>query len=161
MSSFIDAFQRLLGNEGKYSDNPADPGGATMWGITQRVARANGYTGPMPALPLAVAQQIAKAEYWDKYQCGALPYALGFMMFDAAYNGGHVVEWLQQAVGAVADGDLGPKTIAAANAADPYKAASRFAAYRVQYLTGLSTWINFGRGWANRIANDLLYVMEN
>ena len=30
------AFTRLLGHEGKYVDNPADPGGETNWGISRR-----------------------------------------------------------------------------------------------------------------------------
>ncbi|HIA2409759.1 TPA: glycosyl hydrolase 108 family protein, partial [Burkholderia contaminans] len=36
MSSFDDAFEALMGNEGGYSNSPADPGGETMWGITAR-----------------------------------------------------------------------------------------------------------------------------
>ena len=52
MSSFDDAFKALIGSEGGYSFNPADPGGETMWGVTARVARASGYAGPMKDLPL-------------------------------------------------------------------------------------------------------------
>ena len=37
--------------EGGYSDNPADPGGKTNHGVTEQVARANGYQGDMKALP--------------------------------------------------------------------------------------------------------------
>ena len=30
------AFDRLIGHEGGYVDNPADPGGETNWGISKR-----------------------------------------------------------------------------------------------------------------------------
>ena len=54
------AFDLLMGHEGGYSNNPKDPGGETMWGITARVARAWGYSGPMKSLPRETAKQIAK-----------------------------------------------------------------------------------------------------
>lgn len=65
MDAFPEAFALLLGVEGKYSNNPADPGGATMWGITERVARRFGYAGDMRELPLALAQRIYREQYWQ------------------------------------------------------------------------------------------------
>ena len=41
----------LIKREGGYVNNPADRGGATKYGITEAVARANGcllYTSPSP-----------------------------------------------------------------------------------------------------------------
>lgn len=156
MSSFDDAFTALIGNEGRYVDNPADPGGATMWGITERVARAHGYTGAMQDLPQDLAKSIAKADYWDPYQCDQFDPRIGFQVFDAAYNGGRPAQWLQTAVGVTADGIIGAITIAAVRASDPLKTIMRFDAYRLQYYGSLSTWPTFGHGWANRIANNLL-----
>ena len=43
-----------------------------------------------------------------------------------------------------------------ARAADPMKLIMRFSAYRLQYLGNLSTWPQFGHGWSNRIANNLI-----
>ena len=43
--NFERAFEKLLGHEGGFVDHPKDPGGSTRYGITQRVARANGYEG--------------------------------------------------------------------------------------------------------------------
>lgn len=154
--SFADAFAALLGNEGGYSNNPADPGGETMWGVTKRVAVAHGYTGAMKDLPLDVARSIAKAEYWDPYSCDAMPEGIAFNVFDTAYNGGLPVRWLQLAAGVATDGEIGPQTLAAVNAADQGKLALRFDAYRLKYLVALDRWPDFGRGWANRIANNLL-----
>ncbi|WP_083579019.1 glycosyl hydrolase 108 family protein [Tardibacter chloracetimidivorans] len=44
----------LLHREGGYVNNPNDTGGETNWGITRGVAVANGYSGPMKDLPLAL-----------------------------------------------------------------------------------------------------------
>ena len=64
MKDFNEAFDALIGNEGGYSNNAADPGGETMWGITKRVAVASGYMGQMKDLPRETAKQIAKKNYW-------------------------------------------------------------------------------------------------
>lgn len=156
MSSFDDAFAALLGNEGGYVDNPNDPGGATMWGITERVARAHGYTGAMQDLPQDFAKQIAKTCYWDPFQCDQFDPRIGFQVFDAAYNGGDPAQWLQQAAGVAADGIIGAQTVGAVRAADPMKIVMRFDAYRLRYLGNLPIWPSFGHGWANRIANNLI-----
>lgn len=55
----------IIEREGDYVDNPDDSGGPTRWGITEREARANDYTGPMQALPRAVAFDIYQARYWN------------------------------------------------------------------------------------------------
>lgn len=155
--SFEAAFAALIGNEGGYANHPDDPGGETMWGITERVARRHGYTGPMIGLPQALAKTIARAEYWDPYLCDQFDPRIAFALFDTAYNGGHPVLWLQQAVGGVAcDGVIGAQTIGAVRAADPLLIVQRFSAQRLLYLTGLPGWATFGRGWARRIAHNLL-----
>ncbi len=55
----------LLQSEGgsTFTDDPTDPGGATRWGITERVARKHGYTGPMAQLPESTARGIYQANY--------------------------------------------------------------------------------------------------
>lgn len=153
--NFDEAFQTLIGFEGDYSDNPADPGGATRYGVTERVARASGYAGDMRALPLAFAKAVAKAAYWDKYQCDQFSPAIGFAVFDAAFNGGHPAQWLQQAVGVTVDGVIGAQTIGALRVADPMKIVMRFTALRLAYLTDLKVWPDFSRGWAKRVASNL------
>lgn len=153
--SFADAFTKLIGNEGGYVDNQNDPGGATMWGVTQRVATAWGYTGAMQDLPQSTAYQIAQTQYWNPYQCDQLDPRVAFQVLDAAYNGGHPAQWLQRAVGVTADGIIGAMTIAAARLADPLKTIMKFDAYRLQYLASLNN-PTFADGWMNRIANNLL-----
>jgi lysozyme family protein len=154
--NFDQAFDRLLGHEGGYSFSPSDPGGETMFGVTARVARANGYSGDMKDLPRDKAKEIYRAKYWAPVRADELPEALRFDVFDAAVNSGvgQAVEWLQEAVGANPDGAIGPKTLAAAAAAGPL-AAARFNGARLQMMTNLATWGAFGRGWARRIASNL------
>ena len=65
-------------------------------------------------------------------------------------------KWLQRAAGAADDGIIGPKTILAVRMADPHKLAARFNGHRLRFLTDLKTWPDFGRGWARRIADNLM-----
>ncbi|MGY6256527.1 glycoside hydrolase family 108 protein [Paraburkholderia caledonica] len=155
MTSFDDAFDALIGNEGGYSNNPADPGGETMWGVTARVAHASGYAGAMRELPRDTAKTIAKKLYWDPLRLDELDARVAFQIFDANYNGGHPVIWMQGAAGAKVDGLIGPVTIAAVQATDPLRFMLRWNALRLRYFTSLSTWSSFGKGWANRIASNL------
>lgn len=43
--NFQNILQRTLKHEGTYSFHVSDKGGATMYGITEQVARTNGYKG--------------------------------------------------------------------------------------------------------------------
>ncbi len=145
-----------MGNEGSYSNNPADPGGETMYGITKRVALEAGYTGQMRNLPLDTAKDIAKKRYWDLILGDQYDPEIAFQAFDAIYNGGPAVRWLQQASGANVDGMIGPATIAAIRSSDKRAVIMRFDAYRLKYLAALGAWGTFGKGWCNRIANNLI-----
>lgn len=156
MSSFDDAFTALIGNEGGYSDNAADPGGETMWGITARVAHGWGYAGAIKDLPLDTAKAIAKKFYWDPYQCDQFDPRIGLNVFDAAYNGGHPAQWLQAAAGVDQDGVIGAITIAAVRALDPMTVIARFTSSRISYYTSLDAeWPIFGRGWMVRLSRNL------
>lgn len=63
MKTIAQIIADVLRNEGGYVNDPADPGGETMYGITVAVARANGYTGPMAALPASLATSIYLRRY--------------------------------------------------------------------------------------------------
>lgn len=155
--TFDEAFQRLLGHEGGFVDHPADPGGATNWGITQRVAREHGYTGDMREFPVVEAKRIARRAYWDAVSADAMPPALRFDLFDAAYNSGpaQAVKWMQRALSVDDDGKVGPKTLMAAQAYNPAAVLARFNGHRLEMLASLSTWPAFGRGWVRRVAANL------
>ena len=51
--------------EGGYVNHKSDRGGATKYGITEKVARENGYTGDMKDLPRELAYKIYANKYWD------------------------------------------------------------------------------------------------
>lgn len=155
--NFDDAFDRLIGHEGGYSFSPSDPGGETMWGVTAKVAYANGYTGRMKDLPREKAKEIYRAKYWDAVKAEQLPLALRFEVFDAAVNSGvsQAVKWLQRIAGVVDDGVIGPMTLGAAAKLDGKSAAAAYNGMRLDFMTSLPTWTAFGRGWARRIASNL------
>ena len=156
-ADFDACFHALLGHEGNYSNHPSDPGGATCWGVTERVARANGYTGPMQDLPVALAKNIYRAAYWNAVRADDLPALLRYPVFDAAVNSGvdQSSRWLQRALGVAVDGAIGPVTLAAAQQADAQHLLRHLLATRLRFMSDLPTWPAFGRGWARRIA-DLL-----
>ena len=153
--NFDACFDKLLGHEGGYVDRPNDPGGETNWGITVAVARANGYTGDMRAMPVSFARQVYRKQYWDAIRADDLPPALRYATFDGAVNSGNAqaVKWLQRAIGAADDGRVGPQTIALARAAHPDAALRRMLAERLRFMTNLKIWPSFSRGWARRIAD--------
>ena len=155
--NFDQAFRKLLGVEGGFSNHPADPGKATRYGITEAVARAAGYRGDMRSLPVSLAQTIYRREYWDAVRADELPPALRYAVFDAAVNSGvkQAVKWLQRAIGAADDGIVGPQTIAMARAAHPDFVKRRMLAQRLAFMTNLPQWPQFSRGWARRVAEIL------
>lgn len=126
---FNSFFAKLMEKEGGYSDNPNDSGGKTRYGVTEAVARKNGYKGDMRALPLSLAQDIFKTEYWDINsldQVGALSPSIALEMGDTGVNmGAHTAgEYLQIALNVMnlrgkiypdlkQDGQVGPATVAA------------------------------------------------
>lgn len=126
---FAEAWKRTHAAEKGYSNHPNDPGGETMHGVTARVARAHGYTGAMKDLPLATATDIARAEYWDRHNFGAvaeLSNLIAFELFDTGFNmwEGAAGKFLQRALNALnrqaadfpdlnVDGRIGNVTVAA------------------------------------------------
>lgn len=155
--NFDEAFDHLMESEGGYSNNPTDPGGETMWGITARVARQAGYVGPMKDLPKDMAKTIARNRYWMVVRADELPEGVRFDIFDTCYNSGEkqAIKLLQRAVGVPDDGVIGPQTLNALRAQKPASVAMRFNAERIEFLTVLPTWGSFGKGWARRVAKNL------
>ncbi|MBT2133423.1 hypothetical protein KK137_03655 [Croceibacterium sp. LX-88] len=119
----------ILVREGDYVDHSSDPGGATKFGITQKVARTHGYSGPMRDFPIALAREIYRREYIEK------PGLLGIVeidpevaeeVIDSGVNVGpkRASLWFQQALNILnrrgqdyadigEDGVVGPATLSA------------------------------------------------
>jgi len=157
MTTFDEAFTKLLGHEGGYSNHPSDPGGATNWGVTQRVAQANGYHGDMRDYPVFEAKLVYRASYWDACRCDELPDAVKFDVFDAAVNSGvgQSIKWLQRSVGTADDGVIGMKTLLACTTLAGSMVKARFNGHRLEFMTNLKTWSHFSAGWCRRIAANL------
>lgn len=156
--TFDEAFEKLIGHEGGYSNHPDDPGAETMWGITHDTARRNGYLGDMRAMPVEVAKKIARCEYWDAVSADAMPATVRFDLFDGAYNSGpaQAIKWMQRALFVDDDGVVGPRTLMAASTYNGPAICARYNGHRLQMMSTLKTWATFGRGWANRIAKNLI-----
>ncbi len=156
--NFDTAFDTLLKHEGGYSNHVDDKGGATMWGITESVARAHGYTGDMRSLPVEFAKRVYKATYWDAVKADELPAQVRYSVFDAAVNSGvsRATKWLQEAVSTKADGMIGPKTLIAIRQQNPESLNARYNGVRLIFMTNLTNWGTFGKGWARRIAGNLV-----
>ena len=153
---FDQAFDKLIGHEGGYTPGKGDPGGETCWGISKR---------SYPKLDIAsLTQADAKAiylrDYWKPAGCDSVPPAIAFDLFDMAVNSGvaRAVKTLQRTVGTAEDGKLGPLTLAAAAKLDPARAVARFNGVRLAFMVGLDVWPTFSRGWALRIADNLMGV---
>ena len=54
----------IIAIEGGYVNDPNDSGGETNFGITYKVALANGYHGDMINLPVSVAFNIYSQKYY-------------------------------------------------------------------------------------------------
>jgi lysozyme family protein len=94
-AAFLAAFAKTLGIEGKYSNNPLDRGGETMWGITVALARFYGYVGAMKDMPVEFARYVYFKEFWEKLRCesiAALSIPIAEEVFDTAVNVGGPAE---------------------------------------------------------------------
>lgn len=153
MDYFEQCFERLIGHEGGYVFDARDPGGETKYGISKRAYPQI----DIKALTLIHAQAIYRRDYWDKCRCGELPEGVAFDVFDAAVNSGpaQAARWLQGAVGAQADGIIGPATLAAVRKLPASTVRARLSGVRLDFMTNLPTWPAFGKGWARRIAANL------
>ena len=156
-SNFPFCLKEVLKHEGGWADHPKDPGGATMKGITigtysqwkgRRATKAE-----LRAIPDEEVAAIYKRNYWDKVRGDDLPSGLDFVAFDAAVNSGpsRGAKWLQQGLGVAADGQIGPKTLAAAEEADAKTAIIAATNARFAFLRSLRTWPTFGKGWTRRV----------
>lgn len=122
----------VLVAEGGYVNDPNDPGGATRWGCTEAVARADGYEGPMGQLPRERCVSIMRRQYIERP--GFMPIVerepvLAYEIIDSGINAGpgRSALWFQQALNdfnrggrdyssIAVDGDVGPATIRAYDA---------------------------------------------
>ena len=153
---FNQCFAIVVGEEGGLTNDAADPGGLTNWGISQAAYPSVN----IRALTKDGAEAIYLRDYWTPAGCDKLPGPLALMVFDAAVNNGleRAKDWLQMAVGVKADGEIGPETLGALTKAlaaplGAQTVATEFLARRIDLMGGLKTWGVFGLGWSRRLAS--------
>lgn len=167
-SVFDHALAHVLEMEGRFTDDPHDPGGPTNFGITLGVfaawrkekltaANRDDLVRDLKAISSETVSQIYRRRYWDLADCANLPAPLAFMHFDAAVNHGvgAATRCLQEAVGAGVDGEIGPETRAAIVAAPIIEALETYAAIRRRRYRALPHFWRFGRGWLRRVDTTL------
>lgn len=171
MITFDKAFDRLIGHEGGFSDDPKDPGNWTggrpnageLKGTKFGIA-ANTY-GDIDIKNLTVekAKAIYYRDWWLKIGADYLDGAIAYQMWDFAVNAGMSTakRALQRAVRVADDGNIGPMTINAVKAMSVTDVLMRFNAQRLRYYTSLSTWPTYGKGWTNRVAGNLDFAAED
>ena len=151
--NFDQAFEALIGHEGGYSNDSRDPGGETKYGISKRAFPGE----DIPNLTLERAKEIYLKDYWGPAGCDTVPDGVKFDLFDMAVNSGvkAAIRTLQYAVKETPDGILGPKTLQAVQSMPAARLKARFNGERLHFMTTLPSWVNFGKGWARRIASNL------
>jgi len=157
--NFDTAFDRLMGHEGGYVNNPRDPGGETNWGVSKR-----SYPGEdIRAMTRERAKMIFRRDFWDRINADRFHDGVAFQLSDLAYNSGAetAVRLFQRALRVSDDGHWGPISQAAANAMSEPDQIMRLNAVRLDWLTYRSNWPDASRGWARRIAGNLLYGAED
>lgn len=155
--TFKPLFDRLIGHEGGYVNDPRDAGGETNWGVTKRTARANGYFGSMRNMSRSDAFDVYYSAFWVRYRCDELPIPLSFQFFDACVNHGfgNAARMLQRAVDVADDGIIGRITLRAINQLDDAGLVMKFNAERLLFYTKLKAFRHYGRGWTRRTAHNL------
>jgi len=162
----IDNFKKSLSfvllDEGGNDDDPADHGGRTSRGITQRE-----YTAWLSEQGLQDKdvwtstdqdiEEIYRTEYWNPY-CDNFPSGIDYMYFDMAVNAGphRAAVLLQRTLGINEDGRVGPVTREAITESDPDALIEKYTEVKRSFYLSLHQ-PKFTKGWLNRCDN----VMKN
>ena len=156
MPSVEEVAAQIVAREGRYVNDPDDPGGATNYGVTIGTMKSLGLdlnkdgrvdANDVKMLTRAQAQQIFVEHYFRRPRLAELPPAVQASVFDMYVNAGaNAVKILQRLVArmgfaASADGVIGPRTLAAAHdaaAAAPDHFADAYGIARRNYYYSLA-----------------------
>ena len=165
-------FERTFDSEGGFTANPKDRGNwdSGKVGVGELKGTKFGISAmSYPGIDIKnLTENQAKAIYYDDWWIGLdmdlFSQVMQFQMFDAAFNHGmrNASKIFQRAVGANPDGIIGNQTMrAAAMIKDDNDRCYRFIAERIRFFTKIKTFDEFGKGWMNRMADNLYYASED
>lgn len=168
---FQRSMQRVRGHEGGFQDDSRDRGNWTSGVIGKGELKGTKYgisamTYPaedIKNMSFERACELYYRDWWIPLNLNRFPAVLRYQLLDGAiHHGQHSTNrLLQRAVGAVDDGVVGPKTIAAVGSVEPQDLPLLFLAERLDFMTNVKTWPEYGRGWARRIANNMRLAAED
>jgi lysozyme family protein len=164
--NFRDCLELVLKHEGGFVDHPKDPGGMTNLGVTKKVWEEwIGHPATekdMRELTPAIVAPMYEMRYWRTSYCEKLPRGLDLLVFSMAVNAGagRSVKLLQDAIGVVMDGVIGPITMARINEANVETLIDKFSEIRTDYYKGLKLFPVFGRGWLARTESERLQALQ-
>lgn len=170
-AEFEKVFDRVIGHEGRFQNNPGDRGNWTGGAVRKGVLKGTKFgisamTYPdldIENLTVDQAKAIYYRDWWVKLEMELFKAALSYQMFDAAINHGMVnaSKMLQRAVRVTDDGIIGPVTRSSVVRMPLDDILMRFLSERLEFMTYIGTWDTFGKGWARRIALNLRYAAED
>lgn len=168
---FNESFDRVFTNEGLFQDDPNDRGNWTSGRVGEGELKGTKFglaamTYPdldIRNLTKAEAKEIYYRDWWLALDMQRFRSAMQYQMFDAAINHGmhNATKMLQRAAHAVDDGIIGPNTWRRVTHMDLNDLLLRFLAYRLDFMAQITTWKHYGKGWARRIAHNLLLAAED
>lgn len=177
MSNFDQAFQRLLGIEQGFTNNPNDSGGATKFGVTaamlaiyRKVPQVT--VQDVQNLTVDEAKLVYKSQFWDPLRLDVVnSFPVAYAIFDQSVNGGQVTaaKRVQATISELGttvkiDGLIGAITIGAVNLAKPPEFLLKFCemsqlAY-LQIATDNPKDLVFLKGWITRTHKILDLIAE-
>jgi lysozyme family protein len=152
--NFKECLELVLKAEGGWVNHPSDPGGETNLGVTKRVWEE--WVGhPVESLKKLTKDEVAplyEQKYWRPCYGEILPRGLDFVVFSMGVNAGpgRSVKLLQQSIGCVPDGVIGPTTRGLISTSNTATLIAKFSETRREYYRALKNFPIFGRGWVNR-----------
>lgn len=130
--------------EGGWSDHPSDPGGKTMYGITE--VRWHEYQDklgikrtPVRNVTTSQALKFYRSEFWLACSADKLFPGVDLAVYDASVNSGvsRGRKWL----------------LASAGGNDHSETVKKICRARLSFMQSLKIWKTFGKGWGRRVAD--------
>jgi len=167
MNDFKECLDLVLKSEGGWVNNLKDPGGETNLGVTKAVWEewVGHPVATMKNLTKDLVAPLYEQRYWRPCYGEVLPRGVDLLSFSMAVNAGHAgpgraVKLLQQSLGCVPDGVIGPATRSLILASNSATLIAKFSETRREYYKSLKTFPIFGKGWLARVDNEEAQALQ-